>query len=137
MRSPMNKVIKSEKEWKAVLSDLAFQVTRKSATEKPFIKHDFPDFPGQFNCICCDAELFESHAKFDSGSGWPSFSAAKSTQALTNNQDNSHSMNRIEVTCSRCDAHLGHLFPDGPKPTGLRYCINGSALVFQKNSNSF
>ena len=126
----MSKIIKSEQDWKDKLSELAFQVTRKSATEKPFTRHNFPNFPGHFHCVCCNAQLFDSKTKFDSGSGWPSFFDASSPQAINKNEDNSHSMNRTEVSCSRCDAHLGHLFPDGPKPTGLRYCINGSALVF-------
>ncbi len=128
----MQKIIKSEKEWKENLSDLAFQVTRKSATEKPFIDHGFPDLPGQFACICCDAPLFDSETKFNSGSGWPSFFDSISHNAITKKQDNSFSMNRTEVSCSKCDAHLGHVFPDGPKPTGLRYCINGVALNFLK-----
>ena len=128
----MKKIIKSEQQWRENLSDLAFQVTRKSATEKPFLDHGFPNFPGQFNCICCDAILFESEAKFNSGSGWPSFYKAVSDKAITEKHDSSYSMNRTEVSCSRCDAHLGHVFPDGPKPTGLRYCINGVALNFIK-----
>lgn len=128
----MNKIVKSEQQWRDALSELAFQVTRKSATEKPFTKHNFPDSPGQFHCVCCNAELFDHQTKYDSGSGWPSFYDAKSGDAINQHQDNSHSMMRTEVSCSQCDAHLGHVFPDGPKPTGLRYCINGAALTFSK-----
>ena len=126
----MKKIVKSEQQWRETLSELAFQVTRKSATEKPFTNHNFPDSPGKFHCVCCSAELFNS--KFDSKSGWPSFFDAATPQAINQSQDNSHSISRTEVSCSSCDAHLGHVFPDGPKPTGLRYCINGSALTFSE-----
>ena len=128
----MGKVFKTEKEWRENLSELAFQVTRKSGTEKPFLDHGFPNLPGHFKCVCCDANLFDSRTKFDSGSGWPSFYDAANEEAITRKEDNSHSMIRTEVSCSRCAAHLGHLFPDGPLPTGLRYCINGAALSFAK-----
>lgn len=128
----MKKIIKSENEWRRNLSELAFQVTRKSATEKPFTNHDFPNLSGKFKCVCCNSDLFSSDAKFESGSGWPSFFSPSSAEAITQSQDSSHSMSRTEVSCSHCDAHLGHVFPDGPKPTGLRYCINGAALLFLK-----
>ena len=129
----MTKIVKSEKEWQSNLSELAYQVTRKAATEKPFINHDFPDSPGQFKCICCGAKLFDSKTKFNSGSGWPSFYQTINEHAVIEKHDTSFSMNRTEVSCSRCDAHLGHVFPDGPEPTGLRYCINGVALKFYKS----
>ncbi len=127
----MNKIIKSESEWKNQLTDLAFQVTRRAATERPFIEHGFPKRPGLFHCVCCKAPLFSSSTKYESGSGWPSFFRKATGSSIIETQDNSNSMNRVEVSCGKCDAHLGHVFPDGPKPTGLRYCINGSALVFR------
>ena len=126
----MKKIIKSEREWQNQLSTLAYQVTRESATEKPFMDHGFPNAPGLYKCVCCGAELFDSKTKFDSGSGWPSFFDTVNQSGIKNKLDKSFSMVRTEVSCNRCDAHLGHVFPDGPKPTGLRYCINGVALTF-------
>ena len=128
----MKKIIKSESEWRAQLSELAFHVTRNAGTEKPFSSNGFSNKIGSFNCVCCNSLLFKSAAKYESGSGWPSFfDKAKESNIITT-EDNSFSMRRIEVSCGTCDAHLGHVFPDGPKPTGLRYCINGCALVFQE-----
>jgi peptide-methionine (R)-S-oxide reductase len=124
----MEKVVKSDDEWRAQLSDLAYRVTRKHGTERPFTHDDFPKVKAVFRCVCCDAPLFESAAKFDSGTGWPSFFAPIDPEAVTEKDDRSWFMRRTEVLCARCDAHLGHVFPDGPAPTGLRYCMNGVAL---------
>lgn len=122
------KLTKSEAEWRSELDDLAFKVTRKHGTERPFTHDSFPKGPALFRCICCDAPLFDAKHKFDSGTGWPSFWQPADDAPIEEHEDRSFFMRRIEVRCSKCDAHLGHVFPDGPKPTGLRYCINGVAL---------
>ncbi|MEM1233832.1 MAG: peptide-methionine (R)-S-oxide reductase MsrB [Pseudomonadota bacterium] len=128
----MDKVIKSDAEWREELSDLAYKVTRKHGTERAFTHEHFPDGPGLFRCICCEAPLFDKAHKFDSGTGWPSFYQPAEDAPIAESVDNSWFMRRTEVHCERCDAHLGHVFPDGPRPTGLRYCINGVALTFQE-----
>lgn len=125
------RIEKTDAEWRAQLSDLAFKVTRKHATERAFTHDDFPKAPGRFHCICCDAPLFDQAQKFDSRTGWPSFWAPVAPDAIGESEDNGLFMRRTEVHCARCDAHLGHVFPDGPPPTGLRYCINGVALRFE------
>ena len=125
------KVQKTDAEWKAELSPEAYRVTRKHATERPFTHDDFPKAPGTFRCVCCGNELFEQLTKFDSGTGWPSFYQPIDASAVGEQDDRSWFMRRTEVHCARCDAHLGHVFPDGPEPTGLRYCINGVALEFE------
>ena len=127
----MEKISKTDEEWREQLSDLAYKVTRKHGTERAFTHESNPSGPGTYTCVCCGAELFDKEHKFDSGTGWPSFFKPKDHEMVGESQDNSWFMRRTEVHCNRCDAHLGHVFPDGPNPTGLRYCINGVALDFQ------
>ncbi len=127
----MDKVVKSESEWEAALSPEAFKVARKHGTERAFTHDDFPKAAGIFRCLCCDAPLFDQKTKFDSGTGWPSFFAPLDGDMVGESEDRGWFMRRTEVHCNRCDAHLGHVFPDGPRPTGLRYCINGVALKFE------
>lgn len=125
------KVRKTDAEWREQLSELAYKVTRKHGTERAFTHDDFPKAPGTFACTCCGAALFDTQAKFDSGTGWPSFYAPIDAGAVEERRDNSWLMRRTEIVCARCDAHLGHVFPDGPQPTGQRYCMNGVALDFK------
>lgn len=127
----MEKMTKPDAAWRAALSDLAYRVTRRGATEPAFSHDDFPKLTGRFHCICCGSVLFLSHDRFDSGTGWPSFTAPASGEAVGEKPDNRLFTRRTEVHCAHCDAHLGHVFPDGPAPAGLRYCINGVALRFE------
>jgi peptide-methionine (R)-S-oxide reductase len=127
--APENKVIKTEEEWRKLLSDDVFFITRQSGTEHAFSSEMCSRFePGVYACVCCGTLLFDASEKFDSQSGWPSFTQPLIENAIAYTADTTHMMTRIEVTCNCCNAHLGHVFPDGPEPSGLRYCINSLSL---------
>ena len=127
--SPDRRVEKSDAEWKAQLTDEQYRVTRNKGTERRFSgKHCSRYDPGLYSCVCCSTELFDAGEKFNSGTGWPSFTQPVQENAIKYEKDRSFGMVRIEVMCNTCDAHLGHIFPDGPAPSGLRYCINSISL---------
>ncbi|MEZ4332469.1 MAG: peptide-methionine (R)-S-oxide reductase MsrB [Myxococcota bacterium] len=128
------KIEKSDEAWRAQLSEQEYQVTRCSATERPFTGRYWNEkSTGTYHCVCCGNPLFRSEAKYDSGTGWPSFYAPVDESAVAEKVDQSHGMTRTESVCARCDAHLGHVFPDGPNPTGLRYCMNSASLRLEKD----
>ena len=126
------KINKTKEQWKSILSEESYLVTRESATERPFTgKYWNFDKDGTYHCICCATPLFKSDTKFDAGCGWPSFFLPVDNQSIKEIEDNSFGMSRIEVKCTNCDAHLGHVFNDGPEPSGLRYCINSVSIDFE------
>ncbi len=130
-QNPAGKIERSDAEWRQQLSPEAYRVTRKHGTERAFTSPlNEEKRSGVFKCVCCGNPLFKSDDKFDSGTGWPSFTQPAEKTRVGESDDNTFWMRRTEVHCARCEAHLGHVFPDGPRPTGLRYCINGVALQF-------
>ena len=129
------KIIKKDDEWRQQLSPDQFRICREKGTEPAFSGNYWDTKEtGTYQCVCCGSELFDSSSKFDSGTGWPSFYQAINSEKVTTKEDGSLFMRRTEVLCNKCDSHLGHVFPDGPQPTGLRFCINSVSLELKKNS---
>ncbi|CAN7150764.1 peptide-methionine (R)-S-oxide reductase MsrB [Pararhizobium sp. LjRoot238] len=127
------KIFKTNEEWRAQLTPEQYRITRQHGTERAFSSPDFDlSKKGVYHCVCCNRPLYLSQVKFNSGTGWPSFYEPISPDAVTKHHDTSYGMSRTEIRCADCDAHLGHVFPDGPPPTGLRYCMNGVALTFEQ-----
>ncbi|MGB0892185.1 MAG: peptide-methionine (R)-S-oxide reductase MsrB [Flavobacteriaceae bacterium] len=135
--TPDKRVEKTEDEWKELLTPEQFRITRLKGTERPFSGELCSIYDeGQYNCICCNTPLFDSTIKFNSSSGWPSFTQPIKENVIQYFKDNSHGMIRVEVLCNTCDAHLGHVFPDGPEPSGLRYCINSESMQLEKGAEN-
>ncbi len=128
---------KTDQEYKQQLSDIEYRVAREAATERPFTGKYWDHWiDGRYSCVCCNTPLFRSTSKFDAGCGWPSYSSPEESSAITEIKDMTHGMIRTEVRCTECDAHLGHVFEDGPHPSGLRYCINSASLSFEPSDNA-
>lgn len=128
---------KTDQEYRQQLTDIQYRVTREAATERPFSGEYWDHWDqGRYKCVCCGTPLFQSSTKFDAGCGWPSYNAPENDQVITEIRDVSHGMVRTEVRCTHCDAHLGHVFEDGPQPTGLRYCINSASIQFEPSDNA-
>ena len=132
----MDRVVKTEQEWRKLLTPEQYDVARRKSTERPFCGTLLDNKrEGVYACICCDLPLFTSDNKFNSGTGWPSFFQPIAVENVVNAEDRSYGMRRVEILCARCDAHLGHVFEDGPRPTGLRYCVNSESLAFTDNAD--
>lgn len=131
--TPPQRIVKSEEEWKKLLTAEQFHITRLKGTERAFTgEYCEAHTPGLYACVCCGTLLFDSTVKFESGTGWPSFTRAVEENVIKYHKDNSYGMVRVEVMCNVCDCHLGHVFPDGPEPSGLRYCINSASIKLQQ-----